>query len=110
MTPLVFWAPPAGGFLGEIKICVGPERVVSVCAGPAAVGNLSVAAANCSSLSFTWTPSNGHVDVYDLSLFRVSEGRQPAGGARGPHQVSPQHFPPINAYTETFLSGMCIYT
>ncbi|XP_075900111.1 receptor-type tyrosine-protein phosphatase beta [Nelusetta ayraudi] len=53
---------------------------------PAAVGNLSVAAANCSSLSFTWTPSNGHVDVYDLSLFRVSEGRQPAGGARGPHQ------------------------
>lgn len=82
---------------------MGMEHLVSVCAGPAAVGNLSVAAVNCSSLSFTWTPSHGQVDMYDLSLFSISEGRQPAGGARGPHQVGPQHFLPINAYTESFL-------
>lgn len=51
------------------------------------MGNLSVAAANCSSLTFTWTPSHGHVDVYDLSLFRVVEGGGPAGGSRGSNQV-----------------------
>ncbi|CAN9508322.1 unnamed protein product [Ophioblennius macclurei] len=40
---------------------------------PAAVRNLTLAAANSSSLSFSWTPSDGHVDVYDLSLYGVAE-------------------------------------
>uniref|UniRef100_A0A671WGJ5 protein-tyrosine-phosphatase n=1 Tax=Sparus aurata TaxID=8175 RepID=A0A671WGJ5_SPAAU len=36
---------------------------------PAAVSNLTVTAANTSSLSFYWRPSDGHVDIYDLTLY-----------------------------------------
>ncbi|XP_028255677.1 receptor-type tyrosine-protein phosphatase beta [Parambassis ranga] len=40
---------------------------------PAAVSNLTIIAANTSSLSFSWRPSDGHVDIYDLSLYSISE-------------------------------------
>ncbi|XP_026182331.1 receptor-type tyrosine-protein phosphatase beta-like [Mastacembelus armatus] len=40
---------------------------------PAAVGNLTVTSTNTSSLSFSWRPSDGHVDIYDLTLFSVTE-------------------------------------
>ncbi|XP_072310010.1 receptor-type tyrosine-protein phosphatase beta [Eucyclogobius newberryi] len=43
---------------------------------PAAVGNLTVASANTSSISFSWRPSDGHVDIYDLSLYRVTESNR----------------------------------
>lgn len=43
---------------------------------PAAVSNLTVTLANTSSLSFSWRPSDGHVDIYDLSLYRVTENNQ----------------------------------
>lgn len=50
--------------------------------GPAAVGNLTMTSANTSALSFSWHRSSGHVDIYDLSLFSVTEatanGRQEA--------------------------------
>ncbi|KAM6895658.1 receptor-type tyrosine-protein phosphatase beta [Xenentodon cancila] len=39
---------------------------------PAAVGNLTANSVNTSSLSFSWRPSDGHVDVYNLSLYAVS--------------------------------------
>lgn len=45
--------------------------------GPASVTNLTVSSVNTTSLSFSWRPSDGHVDVYDLSLYSVSEA--PAG-------------------------------
>ncbi|XP_037551667.1 receptor-type tyrosine-protein phosphatase beta, partial [Nematolebias whitei] len=40
---------------------------------PASVTNLTVSSVNTTSLSFSWRPSDGHVDVYDLSLYSVSE-------------------------------------
>ncbi|XP_058481071.1 receptor-type tyrosine-protein phosphatase beta [Solea solea] len=40
---------------------------------PAAVSNLTVTSANTSSLSFSWRPSDGHVEIYHLSLYRVAE-------------------------------------
>lgn len=59
-------------------------------AGPAAVTNLTLASANTSSLSFSWRPSDGHVDAYDVSLYGVPEtagqGGDAAGGRRH-HQV-----------------------
>lgn len=59
-------------------------------AGPAAVTNLTLAAANSSSLSFSWRPSDGHVDMYDVSLYSVpetaSQGVAAADGRRR-HQV-----------------------
>lgn len=44
---------------------------------PAAVRNLTVASVNTSSVSFSWRPSEGHVDVYELSLYRVPENHRP---------------------------------
>lgn len=44
-----------------------------LCAGPAAVTNLSLASANASSLSFSWRPSDGHVDGYHVALYSVPE-------------------------------------
>ncbi|KAM8739685.1 receptor-type tyrosine-protein phosphatase beta [Acanthopagrus schlegelii] len=56
---------------------------------PAAVSNLTVTSANTSSLSFSWRPSDGHVDIYDLSLYSVAEAtanhRQDAAGSRKEH-------------------------
>ncbi|XP_071358244.1 receptor-type tyrosine-protein phosphatase beta-like [Trachinotus anak] len=56
---------------------------------PAAVSNLTVTSANTSSLSFSWRPSDGHVEIYDLSLYRVTEAtanhRQDAAGSRKEH-------------------------
>ncbi|XP_026217462.1 receptor-type tyrosine-protein phosphatase beta isoform X2 [Anabas testudineus] len=43
---------------------------------PAAVSNLTVTSTNTSSLSFSWRPSDGHVDIYDLSLYSVIEGKE----------------------------------
>lgn len=44
---------------------------------PSAVSNLTVASVNTSSVSFSWRPSDGHVDSYDLSLYRVPENNRP---------------------------------
>lgn len=58
-----------------------------LCAGPAAVTNLTLASANSSSLTFTWRPSDGHVDMYDVSLHSVPEtASQGVEGGRS-HQV-----------------------
>ncbi|XP_047431012.1 receptor-type tyrosine-protein phosphatase beta [Mugil cephalus] len=43
---------------------------------PAAVSNLTVTRVNTSSISFSWRPSDGHVDAYNLSLFRVTEATE----------------------------------
>ncbi|KAM9327847.1 receptor-type tyrosine-protein phosphatase beta [Pholidichthys leucotaenia] len=40
---------------------------------PATVSNLTVTSVNTSSLSFSWRPSDGHVDIYDLSLYSITE-------------------------------------
>ncbi|XP_038563697.1 receptor-type tyrosine-protein phosphatase beta [Micropterus salmoides] len=57
---------------------------------PAAVSNLTVTSTNTSSLSFSWRPSDGHVDIYDLSLYSVTEAttnhRQDAAASRKEHQ------------------------
>lgn len=61
-----------------------------LCAGPAAVTNLTLTSANSSSLSFSWRRSDGHVDVYDVSLYSVPETAAQGVGAaasRGRHQV-----------------------
>lgn len=59
--------------------------------GPAAVSNLLVISANTSSLSFSWRPSDGHVDIYDLTLYSISEGttnhRQGSPGSRRDHHT-----------------------
>uniref|UniRef100_A0A3Q3J0X5 protein-tyrosine-phosphatase n=1 Tax=Monopterus albus TaxID=43700 RepID=A0A3Q3J0X5_MONAL len=39
---------------------------------PAAVGNLTVTSANTSSLTFSWRPSDGRVDIYDMSLYAAA--------------------------------------
>ncbi|XP_056280554.1 receptor-type tyrosine-protein phosphatase beta isoform X2 [Pseudoliparis swirei] len=53
---------------------------------PAAVGNLTATSSNTSSLAFSWRPSQGHVDLYHLSLFGVEEAtanhRPEAAGSR----------------------------
>ncbi|CAG5926580.1 unnamed protein product [Menidia menidia] len=49
---------------------------------PAAVGNLTVSWTNTSSLSFSWRPSDGHVDVYNLSLFSVAAATAGDGAHR----------------------------
>ncbi|XP_010766539.1 receptor-type tyrosine-protein phosphatase beta-like, partial [Notothenia coriiceps] len=67
---------------------------------PAAVSNLSVSALNSSSLSFSWRPSDGHVDVYHLSLYSVAEAtanqrEESAGSRKEPQQpVCVQTLPP----------------
>ncbi|XP_069376043.1 receptor-type tyrosine-protein phosphatase beta isoform X2 [Paralichthys olivaceus] len=58
---------------------------------PAAVSNLTVTSANTSSLSFTWRPSDGHVEIYDLSLYSIAEatanhGQDAAGRRKGKTQ------------------------
>ncbi|XP_061524236.1 receptor-type tyrosine-protein phosphatase beta isoform X2 [Phycodurus eques] len=40
---------------------------------PSAVSNLTVTSANVSSLGFSWRHSDGHVDVYEVSLLAVAE-------------------------------------
>ncbi|XP_041636404.1 receptor-type tyrosine-protein phosphatase beta [Cheilinus undulatus] len=56
---------------------------------PSAVTNLTVTSVNTSSLSFSWRPSTGHVDIYDLSLYSVTKAttnhRQNAAGSRKEH-------------------------
>ncbi|XP_054480416.1 receptor-type tyrosine-protein phosphatase beta [Anoplopoma fimbria] len=59
---------------------------------PAAVSNLTVVSSNTSSLSFSWRPSEGHVDIYDLSLYSVAEatanhGQEAAGSRKERQQV-----------------------
>lgn len=46
---------------------------------PSAVNNLTVTSVNTSSISFSWRPSDGHVDIYDLALYRVSENNRQEG-------------------------------
>uniref|UniRef100_A0A3Q3VX91 protein-tyrosine-phosphatase n=1 Tax=Mola mola TaxID=94237 RepID=A0A3Q3VX91_MOLML len=48
---------------------------------PAAVSNLTVTSANSSSLSFSWRPSDGHVDIYDLSLYSIPVDLQKVSAA-----------------------------
>uniref|UniRef100_A0AAQ5YLU7 protein-tyrosine-phosphatase n=1 Tax=Amphiprion ocellaris TaxID=80972 RepID=A0AAQ5YLU7_AMPOC len=60
---------------------------------PAAVGNLTVTSANTSSISFSWSRSDGHVDIYDLSLYSITKEaanhRQgSAAGRKEHHQVT----------------------
>ncbi|KAM9335025.1 receptor-type tyrosine-protein phosphatase beta [Symphorus nematophorus] len=56
---------------------------------PAAVSNLTVTSSNTSSLSFSWRRSDGQVDIYDLSLYSVTEAtanhRPEAAGSRKEH-------------------------
>ncbi|XP_012724109.2 receptor-type tyrosine-protein phosphatase beta [Fundulus heteroclitus] len=55
---------------------------------PAAVQNLTVVSVNTTSLSFSWRPSDGHVDNYNLSLYSVSEAmtNHRAAGGEKEHQ------------------------
>lgn len=55
---------------------------------PAAVKNLTVVLVNTTSLSFSWRPSDGHVDGYDLSLYSVSEAsaNHRTAGSRKEHR------------------------
>uniref|UniRef100_A0A665TBP3 protein-tyrosine-phosphatase n=1 Tax=Echeneis naucrates TaxID=173247 RepID=A0A665TBP3_ECHNA len=59
---------------------------------PAAVSHLTVTSASVSLLSFSWRPSDGHVEIYDLSLYSVTEvtanHRQDGGSRKEHHQVS----------------------
>ncbi|KAM7378583.1 hypothetical protein PAMA_013473 [Pampus argenteus] len=48
---------------------------------PAAVSNLTVTASDTSSLSFSWRPSDGHVDIYNLTLYT-------AGSRKDHHQAA----------------------
>ncbi|XP_029901748.1 receptor-type tyrosine-protein phosphatase beta-like isoform X2 [Myripristis murdjan] len=72
----------SGGVASQEAVAEGQTR-------PAAVSALAVSSANSSSLSFSWRPSDGHVDAYELSLFSVSEAttnhRQDAAGTRKEH-------------------------
>ncbi|XP_029350961.1 receptor-type tyrosine-protein phosphatase beta [Echeneis naucrates] len=58
---------------------------------PAAVSHLTVTSASVSLLSFSWRPSDGHVEIYDLSLYSVTEvtanHRQDGGSRKEHHQV-----------------------
>ncbi|XP_041833313.1 receptor-type tyrosine-protein phosphatase beta [Melanotaenia boesemani] len=57
---------------------------------PAAVSNLTVKWVNTSSLRFSWRPSDGHIDIYDLSLYSITEAtanHRPAA-SRKEHQAS----------------------
>lgn len=81
-----------GGPEGGVTCCCPELKSSSLCAGPAAVSHLAVTSANSSSLSFSWQPSDGHVDIYNVSLFSVTEvaakqGQDAAGGRRQHHQV-----------------------
>ncbi|XP_057710524.1 receptor-type tyrosine-protein phosphatase beta isoform X2 [Corythoichthys intestinalis] len=49
---------------------------------PSAVSNLTVTFANASSLGFSWDRSDGHVDVYEVSLFALAERARDAGERR----------------------------
>ncbi|KAM3588202.1 uncharacterized protein V6R79_023919 [Siganus canaliculatus] len=71
----------SGGVPSAEATAVGQTR-------PAAVSNLTVTAPNTSSLSFSWTPSSGHVDHYDLTLYSVAEAT--AGGQALGEQVDLQ--------------------
>ncbi|XP_038161140.1 receptor-type tyrosine-protein phosphatase beta isoform X2 [Cyprinodon tularosa] len=55
---------------------------------PAAVQNLTAVLVNTTSLSFSWRPSDGHVDTYDLSLYSISEAtsNHRAAGSGKEHQ------------------------
>ncbi|XP_077956952.1 receptor-type tyrosine-protein phosphatase beta isoform X2 [Gasterosteus aculeatus] len=63
---------------------LSPEATAEGQTRPAAVSNLTVTSSNTSSLSFSWRPSQGHVDRYDLSLYSVAEAT--AAGSRKEHQ------------------------
>ncbi|XP_061770385.1 receptor-type tyrosine-protein phosphatase beta [Nerophis ophidion] len=58
---------------------------------PAAVTNLT-ATANTSSLAFSWCPSIGHVDIYDLSLFAVEE--QASDDKQEAKESAKEHYQP----------------
>ncbi|XP_070847690.1 receptor-type tyrosine-protein phosphatase beta [Chaetodon trifascialis] len=66
-----------------------PEAIAEGQTRPAAVSNLAVTSANTSSVSFSWRPSDGGVDIYDLSLYSVTEAtanhRPDAAGSRKEH-------------------------
>uniref|UniRef100_A0A673A784 protein-tyrosine-phosphatase n=1 Tax=Sphaeramia orbicularis TaxID=375764 RepID=A0A673A784_9TELE len=72
----------SGGVASQEATAEGQTR-------PAAVSNLTVTSTNTSSLSFSWRPSVGHVDIYDLSLYSVVEAtanhKQDAAETRKDH-------------------------
>ncbi|XP_020781984.1 receptor-type tyrosine-protein phosphatase beta isoform X1 [Boleophthalmus pectinirostris] len=55
---------------------------------PAAVSNLTVVSANTSSLSFSWRPSDGHVDMYNLSLYHVPESNRQEAAEDKPEDIN----------------------
>ncbi|AWO98279.1 putative receptor-type tyrosine-protein phosphatase beta [Scophthalmus maximus] len=72
----------SGGVPSAVATAEGQTR-------PAAVSNLTVTSADTSSLSFSWRPSDGHVEIHDLSLYVVAEAtanrRADAAGSRKEH-------------------------
>nr|XP_046234726.1 receptor-type tyrosine-protein phosphatase beta isoform X2 [Scatophagus argus] len=72
----------SGGVLSLEATAEGQTR-------PAAVSNLTITSANTTSLTFSWRPSDGHVDIYDLSLYSIAEAtakhRQDSVGSRKEH-------------------------
>ncbi|XP_017294772.1 receptor-type tyrosine-protein phosphatase beta isoform X2 [Kryptolebias marmoratus] len=74
---------------------------------PAAVRNLTVSSVNTTSLSFSWRPSDGHVDVYDLSLYSISESdhQQAAGELEGRQKVGTA----VDSWTFSGLQAGSLY-
>lgn len=74
------------------NICVRVKVDLFSTSGPAAVQNLTAVLVNTTSLSFSWRPSDGHVDTYDLSLYSISEAtsnHRAAGSGKEHQQVWP---------------------
>ncbi|XP_053718746.1 receptor-type tyrosine-protein phosphatase beta [Synchiropus splendidus] len=69
----------SGGVTSAEAIAEGQTR-------PAAVSNLTMTSSNLSSLAFSWLPSDGQVEIYDLSLYSVAEAESQQGGRRVHHQ------------------------
>ncbi|XP_068442248.1 receptor-type tyrosine-protein phosphatase beta-like [Clinocottus analis] len=79
---------------------------------PAAVSNLTVTSSNASSLSFSWRPSQGHVDLYDLSLYAVAEAtanhRLEAATSRKEHQQALGE--PVDLQKVGPAADSCVFT
>ncbi|XP_059181909.1 receptor-type tyrosine-protein phosphatase beta-like [Centropristis striata] len=78
---------------------------------PAAVSNLTVMATNTSSLSFSWRPSDGHVDIYDLSLFIITEAtanHRPDAAVRREHQENVEV--PVDLQKVGSSSDSCVFS
>ncbi|XP_028426103.1 receptor-type tyrosine-protein phosphatase beta isoform X2 [Perca flavescens] len=79
---------------------------------PAAVSNLTVTSANSSSLSFSWRPSDGYVDTYDLSLYSVTEAtanhrQDAAAGGKEHHQAGVE---PVDLQKVGPAADRCVFS